>query len=181
MGKLWSALHSGTVPSLHCSLSRWSRRFWVFLGENGVGASAGVGKTALSRPNSAVEGVSVLEVCAGDSPVHLGLDSDQKAGSNRARGEGLGRATKSRVLGRSGAQRRRGVGGKTRLGSGRRGTLKQLSFNGLKTPVFSSASFSGSGSRLFTGQCFLMAPSEGIRRRLRDVGGADGTCVGVSD
>lgn len=82
----------------------------------------------------------MLDVWAGDSPLPrfcpfpLGLASAQNT-SERARGEGRGRATKSRVLGRSGAQRRRGVGGKTRFGSGSRGTSGQSSFKPLKPPV----------------------------------------------
>lgn len=82
----------------------------------------------------------MLEVWAGDSPLPrfcpfpLGLVSAQNT-SQRARGEGRGRATKSRVLGRSGAQRRRGVGGNTTFGSGSRGTSGQSSFKPLKPPV----------------------------------------------
>lgn len=100
----------------------------------------GVGRTAGSLPNSTVGGVSVLDVWAGDSPLPrfcpfpLGLTSAQNT-SQRARGEGRGRATKSRVFGRSGAQRRRGVGGNTRFGSGSRGTSGQSSFKPLKPPV----------------------------------------------
>ena len=100
----------------------------------------GVGRTAGSLPNSTVGGVSVLDVWAGDSPLPrfcpfpLGLTSAQNT-SQRARGEGRGRATKSRVLGRSGAQRRRGVGGNTRFGSGSRGTSGQSSFKPLKPPA----------------------------------------------
>lgn len=48
-------------------------------------------------------------------------------------------------------------------------------------PVFSNAAFSGNGSRLVGGQLFLMAPSDGVRRRLREELGAEGTCVGVRD
>lgn len=99
----------------------------------------GVGSTAESLPNSTVGGVSVLDVWAGDSPVPrlcpfpLDLASAQNM-SQRARGEGRGRATKSRVLGRSGAQRRRGVGGNTTFGSGSRGTSGPSSFKPLKPP-----------------------------------------------
>lgn len=46
--------------------------------------------------------------------------------------------------------------------------------------MFSNADLSGSGSRL-GGQLLLMAPSDGVRRRLRQQLGADGTCVGVRD
>lgn len=100
----------------------------------------GVGSTVESLPNSTVGGVSVLEVWAGESPLPrvcpfpLGLASAQNT-SERARGEGRGRATKSKVLGRSGGQRRRGVGGKTTFGSGSRGTSEQSSFKILKPPV----------------------------------------------
>lgn len=100
----------------------------------------GVGSTAGSLPNSTVGGVSVLDVWAGDSPLPrfckfpLDLASAQNT-SQRARGEGRGRATKSRVLGRSGAQRRRGVGGNTIFGSGSRGTSGPSSFKPLKPPV----------------------------------------------
>lgn len=72
-----------------------------------------MGKTTTPPPNSTVDGVSVLDVWAGDSP-HWD--------PQRARGQGRGLARKSRVLGRSGWKRRRGVGGKMRFGSGRRGT-----------------------------------------------------------
>lgn len=100
----------------------------------------GVGSTAGSLPNSIVGGVSVLDVWAGDSPLPrvcpfpLDLASAQNT-SQRARGEGRGRATKSRVLGRSGTQRRRGVGGNTIFGSGSRGTSGPSSFKPLKPPV----------------------------------------------
>lgn len=46
--------------------------------------------------------------------------------------------------------------------------------------MFSKADLSGSGSRL-GGQLLLMAPSDGVRRKLREQLGADGTCVGVRD
>ena len=106
------------------------------MGVAGTGAAAAA---AVSRPNSTVGGVSVLEEWAGDSPaarlcpLALGLCSGQKA-SPRARGEGRGRATKSSVLGRSGAQRLRGVGGNRRLGLGSRGTSGLGSFRGRNTP-----------------------------------------------
>lgn len=47
--------------------------------------------------------------------------------------------------------------------------------------MFSNAVFSGNGSRLLGGQLFLMAPSDGVRRRLREELVAEGTCVGVRD
>lgn len=47
-------------------------------------------------------------------------------------------------------------------------------------PVFSNVVFSGNGSRLL-GQLFLMAPSDGVRRKLREEVGAEGTWVGVRD
>ena len=47
--------------------------------------------------------------------------------------------------------------------------------------MFCKADFSGNGSRLLGRQLFLMAPSDGVRRRLREEVGGQGTCVGVRD
>lgn len=49
------------------------------------------------------------------------------------------------------------------------------------SPVIPNAVFSGNGSRLLEGQLFLMAPSDGVRRRLREELAAEGKCVGVRD
>lgn len=168
---------SGLVTSLHWPSSGWSKRLSFTQGEHGVGCSIGVGATTTPPSNSTVGGVSVLDVRAGESPHWL---------SQRARGEGRGLAKKSRVLGRSGWQRRRGVGGKTRFGSGRRGTSVGSSLTTHGFTVCSCVGLGGNGCTLFCVLLFIappffMAPSDGVRCSLRVALGTAGTCVGVRD
>lgn len=81
----------------------------------------------LAKQESRLLGVSVLELLAEDSPLALLGDTNHQGSSRCRLAAGRGRGRNSNVLGLSSvgsccAFHRLGVGGKTRLGSGRRGT-----------------------------------------------------------
>lgn len=81
----------------------------------------------LAKQESRLLGVSVLELLAEDSPLALLGDTNHQGSSRCRLAAGRGRGRNSNVLGLSSvgsccAFHRLGVGGKTRLGSGSRGT-----------------------------------------------------------
>lgn len=91
------------------------------------GLSSTVLPLLLAKQESMLLGVSVHELLAGDSPRFLLGDTNHHESSLCLLVEGRGLGTNSNVLGLSSAEsscifQRRGVGGKTKLGSGRRGT-----------------------------------------------------------
>lgn len=96
----------------------------------------------LAKQESRLLGVSVLELLAEDSPLALLGDTNHQGSSRCRLAAGRGRGRNSSVLGLSSvgsccAFHRLGVGGKTRLGSGRRGTsLRSLLGLGVfNTPI----------------------------------------------
>lgn len=129
-----SALHRGTVLSWLCPSASRSRSVRSAGGSGPAcrGSRAGSpGRSStvlllLAKQESRLLGVSVLELLAGEA-LRAWLGDTNHQGSSRCRlAEGRGRGRNSRVLGLSKVEspcvfQRLGVGGKTTLGSGRRG------------------------------------------------------------
>ena len=131
---LSSLLHSGMVLSWLCPSASMSNSVRSSTGrptwKGSSAGSPGLSSTVLlllAKQESRLLGVSVLELLAEDSPLALLGDTNHQGSSRCRLAAGRGRGRNSNVLGLSSvgsccAFHRLGVGGKTRLGSGRRGT-----------------------------------------------------------
>lgn len=129
------------------------------------GLSSTVLPLLLAKQESTLLGVSVHELLAGDSPRFLLGDTNHHESSLCLLVEGRGLATNSNVLGLSSAEsccifQRRGVGGKTMLGSGRRGTCGSLFGDTILEPPELTKQLLDEVPLAMAGT--LMAPSEGV-------------------